>query len=197
MTRTSFAPLARLRQLARRYRRQEQGVAAVEFALIAPLLVALWLGTVELSQGLSVDRRLAQVTASVGDLVSRTAALSEADVSDIFEIVRSAMSPYPEDQVGVAVSAVDIDEEGSASVAWSRARGPMAAHPDGSDVTGDIPEKLRRPNSQVIVAEGSYAFRPALGYTITGTINLSDRLFFVPRESERVELCGPDDEDCG
>ncbi|MBZ8133771.1 TadE/TadG family type IV pilus assembly protein [Afifella sp. IM 167] len=189
--------LSSLRALLHRYRAQETGVAAIEFALIAPILIALWLGTVELSQGLSVDRRLDQITASVGDLVARTAKLTEADMSDIFEIVRSAMTPYPEEEVGVVVSAVDIDEEGNASVAWSRARGPLAAHASGSDVTGEIPASLRRPNSQVIVSEGSYAFRPALGYTITGTINLSDQHFFVPRESEKVELCGPDEEDCG
>ncbi|WP_026379883.1 TadE/TadG family type IV pilus assembly protein [Afifella pfennigii] len=189
--------MAALKALLERYRRESGGVAAVEFALILPFLVALWLGTVELSQALSLDRRISEVTASVGDLVARSPALSENDIANIFDITRTAMSPYSTAPAGIVVSAVDIDEDGKAAIAWSRARGRLPARPEGADMTAEIAEALRRPNSQVIVAEGSYAYRPTIGSAITGTMTLTERLFFVPRESEKVELCQDSQSGCG
>ena len=52
-----------------------------------------------------------------------------------------------------------------------------------------VTEDLRRPGSQLIMAEAYYAYRPAVGYVITGSLTLEKRLFFVPRVSPRVKLC--------
>jgi len=46
------------------------GVAAVEFALVAPLLLALLLGAVELDNQITAGRRLAQASYSVAQVIS-------------------------------------------------------------------------------------------------------------------------------
>ena len=50
----------------------ERGVAAVEFALILPFLLLLFLGTIEASSLITVDRRVNVISGTVGDLVART-----------------------------------------------------------------------------------------------------------------------------
>ena len=66
------AILMRFRQLAKSARlarllSHEGGIAAVEFSLILPILVVLWIGGVEVTGALSVDRRLNNLAASIGD----------------------------------------------------------------------------------------------------------------------------------
>jgi Flp pilus assembly protein TadG len=68
-------------------------MAAVEFSLILPILVMLWIGGVELTQGLSVDRRINNLASSIGDLAARSKTLTYSDVDKIFDIGPGAMFP--------------------------------------------------------------------------------------------------------
>ncbi len=56
---------------ARRFGRKIDGIAAVEFALIVPIMLCMFIGTVELSQAITVDRRVTQVASTTADLVAR------------------------------------------------------------------------------------------------------------------------------
>jgi Flp pilus assembly pilin Flp len=66
-----------------RFRHDIGGAAAIEFAFIVPLMVVMFIGTVELSQAITVDRRVNQVASSTGDLVARTNALTTSEMSAI------------------------------------------------------------------------------------------------------------------
>lgn len=175
--------------LPRRFVAAETGVAAVEFAFIAPILILLWLGGVEVTQALSLDRRLSALVGSVGDLVSRSKMVTEADVASILEVTPGVVYPFDGGAADVVLTAVDIDTDGNAKVAWSRSMGSRAAHPTGANMSEAVTDDLRRPGSQLIMAEAYYAYRPAVGYVITGSLTLEKRLLFVPRVSPRVKLC--------
>ena len=173
----------------------EGGLAAVEFALILPIMVVLWFGGVELTQGLSVDRHLNNLASSIGDLVSRTKVLTTANIDQIFDIAPGAMYPYCKndtectaDGLAMRVTAVDMDSGGTATVAWSRAEG-TTAYSDGQAMNSIVPATLRVPDTQIIVAEVYYTYSPAIGYVVTGDVALNDRMFFVPRLVTKVQLC--------
>ena len=167
---------------------QEGGIAAVEFALILPILLVLWIGGVEVTGALSVDRRVNNLAASIGDLVARTETLTFAEVDDIFAIAGSAMFPYDGDEASMRLTAVWIDQNRVPRVTWSRAKGSDAAHAVGAEMN-DVPPSLRQPDSQVIMSEVSFQYRPAIGYVVTGDVDLEDRTFFVPRRVQRLRLC--------
>jgi hypothetical protein len=93
------------------------------------------------------------------------------------------------------VSAVWIDDTGTAKVVWSEAEG-ATAYSDNTDVTSLVPAALRTDESELIMSEVSYVYTPAVGYVITGNITLQDRMFFVPRLVDRVKLCDNDGENC-
>ena len=57
-----------------RLTRDDRGVAAVEFALILPLMLTLYLGCAELSQGLIATRKSTNVAIALSDLVAEQAA---------------------------------------------------------------------------------------------------------------------------
>jgi Flp pilus assembly protein TadG len=185
--------ISRLRRL--RIVRHEGGLAAVEFALILPILVVLWFGGVELTQGLSVDRHVNNLASSVGDLVSRTKVLTAANIDQILDIAPGAMYPYCKTEAActtaglkMRVSAVNMDAGGTATIAWSRGQ-DITAYADNLNMNSTVPAALRVANTQIIMAEVYYTYTPSIGYVVTGNVALEDRMFFVPRLVTKIQLC--------
>ena len=173
----------------------ESGIAAVEFSLILPILLVLWIGGVEVTGALSVDRRLNNLASSIGDLVARSKTVTYSDVNNILDIAPGAMFPYAETGLWMRVSAVWIDSGGVAKVVWSRAEG-TTAYGDNTTVTSVVPAALRVADTELIMAEVNYLYKPAVGYVITGNLTLQDRMFFVPRLVDRVSLCDDNKQNC-
>jgi Flp pilus assembly protein TadG len=182
----------------RRVVSHDGGMAAVEFALILPILVVLWIGGVEVTQALSVDRRLNNLASAIGDLTARSKTMCYAKIDAIFDIAPGALEPFSTNGLGMRVSAVDVDDDGDAKVAWTRAEGPIptGAYQVNGSMNAVVPESLRVPDSQIIVAEAYYTYQPAVGYVITGEIELDDRMFFVPRLTQFVTLVSNNDDGC-
>ena len=170
------------RRLAR-LARDQRGVSAIEFALLLPLMVMLYLGTVEISQGINVDRKVTLTARTVADLVSQAPSITNLAMIDILNASSTVMTPYLTSKLRVTVSSVTIDAKGKATIAWSDTlNGTTRAV--GSAVA--LPSALAVPNTSVIWAEAQYDYKPTIGYVITGTLTLKDQLFMSPRLSTSV-----------
>jgi Flp pilus assembly protein TadG len=193
--RTPLRSCAAARRLCARFLPHETGIAAVEFALILPILLVLWIGGVEVTSGLSVDRRMNNFASSLGDLVSRSKTLVYADIEDIFNLAPQAMFPYGTTAMTMRVTAVKMDSSRNAKVVWSRSRS-MTAYTADTQLNTVVPDTLREPGSEIILSEVFYTYRPAVGYVITGALNLQSRMFFVPRLVAAVQLCDNAGQNC-
>ncbi len=86
---------ARANALLRRWARDGRGMAAVEFAFIAPIMGVMFIGAVELSQAIIVDRRVTQIASSTADLVARSeTTIAQSDITDIMKAGSFIMAPY-------------------------------------------------------------------------------------------------------
>ena len=173
------------RQL-RRFAADQRGVSAVEFAILLPLMLTMYLGGVEVSQAVSADRKTTLVAHTVGDLVAQASNVSSADVTNVLNAGGAVAYPFPASNLRVTVTSVCIDQTGTiATVAWSRTQNGTAR---SGVVTSSIPTALMVASTSLIWGEASYAYRPTIGWTITGTLNLSDKFFLRPRLSNSVTL---------
>jgi Flp pilus assembly protein TadG len=163
--------------------RDQRGVTAVEFAMLLPLMLTLYLGSVEISQGVAIDRKVTLTARTIADLASQSTTLSTADMSNILGAASSVIAPYDASQLKVTVSQIKIDSNGNATIAWSNTQGGTA-HGVGSGVT--LPAALNIANTWLIWGEASYTYRPTIGYVVTGTLNLSDQIYMRPRLSNCV-----------
>jgi Flp pilus assembly protein TadG len=164
-------------------RRDERGVSAVEFAMLLPLMVTLYLGAVELSQGIGADRKVTLTARTVSDLVSQVASVSNSDMTNSLNAASAVIAPFSTSNLKVVVSSVKIDAQGKATVAWSDTLNGTA-RAKGSTVT--LPAALAIPNSSLIWSEVSYNYKPVIGYVITGAMNLKDHIYMRPRMSDCV-----------
>ena len=161
----------------------QRGVSAVEFALLLPLMVVLYLGTVEISQGISAYRKLTMTARTVADLVSQTSNVTNSYKDNSLSAATAVMAPFPDTNLKVTVSSIAIDAQGKATVSWSDTKNG-AARAKGSTVT--LPAALVIANSSLIWSEVEYAYKPTVGYVISGTLTLKDSLFMRPRLSSCV-----------
>jgi Flp pilus assembly protein TadG len=172
--------IARLRGRLARLSRDERGITAVEFALILPFMMMLYLGGTALTQGIIVKRKVVLVTHTVGDLVARDNSITNAEVTAIFDAAKAVFAPYSWGTLlKIKVSSIRINAAGTATVAWSEALQDTAR---ATNSTITLPAGLNTPNTTVIWAEVSYNFTPPIGGTFTGgTIAMSDQLYIRPR----------------
>jgi Flp pilus assembly protein TadG len=164
--------------ILRRFGRDDRAVSAVEFALLLPLMLTLWLGGIEVSQAVSADRKTGLVAHTVGDLVAQSTSVSNTDMTNILSATTAVAYPFPAGNLKVTVTSVTIDATGKATVAWSDTQNGTKRT---GDVTALIPSALRVASTSLIWAEASYSYTPTIGYVITGTLNLSDQIFLRPR----------------
>jgi len=165
------------------FARDTGGIAAVEFAMLLPLMLALWLGAVELSQGIAADRKATLATRTIADLVSQVTTVNNTDMTNSLNAASAVMAPFSVGNLKVTVSSVTIDGNGKATIAWSDTLNGTA-RAKGSTVT--LPAALNVPNTSLIWSEVQYAYKPTIGYIVSGTINLKDQIFMRPRLSDSV-----------
>lgn len=168
----------------RRFTRDKRGVSAVEFALLAPVMVGLYLSSVEISDAIGVNRKVTQTAGALDNVASQATTITNSDMTDILNAAADVMTPYPTTTLKIVVSSVKIDSQGNAKVVWSDTRNGTARAVN-SAVT--IPSALAVANTYIVLSEVSYAYTPVVGRTITGTITLSDKMWMSPRLSSEVK----------
>ena len=175
------------------FRDDSRGIAAVEFALIVPLLLALYLGTIEAATLYSADHKVATIASTMGDLVSREKGeISTTTLDTYFEAAETILRPYATTGLGQVVSLVSVDEDGVAKVKWSRGHGSQAARDADSDfplaATTKINELARGASGWLVASEITYPHQPIFGVIITGTVTLKHTEYFLPRFKGEIEL---------
>ena len=176
-------PARRLKRQLRRLANDERGVSAVEFAMLLPLMMTLYLGGVEVSQAVAVDRKVTLIARTVGDLVAQTTTVNNSDMTNILAAATAVAAPYSDTNLKVVVSRVDVDAQSVAKVVWSDTKNGTK-RTVGSTVT--LPTALNTASTSLIWAETQYAYTPTVGYVITGTLNLTDQIYMRPRLSDTV-----------
>jgi Flp pilus assembly protein TadG len=159
------------------------GVSATEFAVLAPFMIALYLGTVEISQGIGIDRKVTMTTRTAADLASQSDRLDNTQLTNLLKASAAVIAPYDASKLKITVSGVKIDANGTAKVQWSDT---LNGTKRGVGSTVTLPPALAIPNAFLLWSEVSYAYKPAFGHILTGTLDLADQIWMRPRLSDTV-----------
>jgi Flp pilus assembly protein TadG len=178
-----FLRLIRLRKFAD----DGRGVAAVEFAIILPFMLSLYIGGVELCDGLAMNVKVTNTTHVVADLVTQNTCVTSGvsgTLNTMLQASSATIAPYSATPLTVTVSEVSTDASGNATVTWSQSLNGTA-RTLGQQVT--LPTSMiGQKNISLILGEVTYGYTPNLGYAITGTVNLHDSYYLFPRNSNSI-----------
>jgi len=134
----------------RRFARDREGVSAVEFAIVLPFMLTLYLGGVELGDGMAIQFKTTLAARTVSDLASQYVSIDNSAMSSILNAAASVVAPYSASSMVVTVSELTTDSHGNATVTWSDSLNGTA-RTVGSSVT--LPTTLKTANISLIMAK--------------------------------------------
>jgi Flp pilus assembly protein TadG len=173
----------RIRRAAAGMLADRSGIAATEFAVIVPIMLVMFFGTVEFSSGVAVDRKVTLMARTLSDLTSQSISVNDNDLANFFAASNGIMTPYPSAPTLSTVTELYVDPATLvARVQWSRGSAPRTA---GSTVA--IPPALTVADTYLIFSEVSYRYVPAVGHVMAPAgVNLTDVSYTRPRQSTCV-----------
>ena len=165
--------------LFRRLRADSRGVSAVEFALIAPVILLFYFALTEFCQAQMAQKRVNHVAATIGDLVAQNGQLTRSEVDSFLQAGDLIMAPYPVQTLRLRVSSV-IRQNDAYTVQWSR----------GSNWSGSaaptVPDGMISNGQTVIVSEARYTYVSAMN--LADGVNLSHTAYNLPRDQGAITL---------
>jgi Flp pilus assembly protein TadG len=157
----------------------KQGVAAVEFALILPLLVVMLLATFDGGRAIAAYMKMRAATYALASITNQYSTIQSVDMTAILGATSVVMAPYSSGSPAVTISQVKINNSGISKIEWSAAQNAIARSVNSSI---SPPSAMVVNNSYLILAEVSYTYVPLFGYFGSSSgITFSDSLYVTPR----------------
>jgi Flp pilus assembly protein TadG len=171
----------------RRLAADRRGVAAVEFALVVPVVIVAYLAGFEVMEAATVNRKLTDTTVQIANITSQYTTMSSIDVGNVLGASAQIMTPYPTTSLSIVLSEVTTNAAGAGSITWSQAyQGTALAA--GTPVT--MPSGFQTPNSNYILVQTTYAYQPVIGGAFVKPISMTNQIFMLPRSSASIPYTG-------
>ncbi len=170
--------------MIRYFPRDRRGSAAVEFAFIVPIVLALYFGMVEATQALLANRRAGAVTTAVGDLVTQQAQVTTGEVDGIFNASTAIMKPFSIDGLAIRVTSIAINASGAPASQWTQTNGKPIPVTDVSTVAAS----MRTPNTAVLRAETVYTYSTPFQRMLPGVFTFRHQMDLAPRAGVPIPL---------
>jgi Flp pilus assembly protein TadG len=142
-----------------------RGVAAVEFALIAPLLLSMYFVTVEVALGIEANRKVGRVASMVADLITQNSEVTPAQLDAIMKIGESIMQPYSRSAPTIVVTAIEITDS-EVKVDWSGKLGDSVDCENAAvDTLTTVPPTLNKPGTFLIRVDSCLKYKPLITWS--------------------------------
>jgi Flp pilus assembly protein TadG len=192
----------RMRLAAARLLNDSSGIAATEFAVIVPIMLVIFFGTVEISSGVAVDRKVTLVARTLSDLTSQAppptqsqpwSTVDDTYLQNVFTASIAILQSYPASPSKVTLSEIYVDSNKIAKIQWSKAATfaggatqatlVASSRNAGDVVTSTVPPALLVKQTYLIFSEVSYLYTPAIGYVMAKSgVTLGDVAYTRPRQ---------------
>jgi Flp pilus assembly protein TadG len=175
-----------------------RGTAAVEFALVAPLLLAMYFMTMELSQGIEANKKVARVGSMVADLITQNPTTNTTELQAVMKISESILQPYQRSKPEIIVTGIEVTPEPDSEVLirWSR-KMDAATPPYVKDTVAAIPDALMIPGTFLVRVESKLNYKPVITWSAEAKpalglaaafdgLDMSETYYLRPRMSPKV-----------
>ncbi len=189
--------------LKHRFLRDRRGVSAVEFAVVAPMLVIMLLGVSDVAPALIARNRVNHMTESFGDLAAEYSEMQTSDMVNVFSAASDVLAPLSSTTLALRITNVYSDGNGNAYVYWSCGEGALPPYtaksvvtstPTGSPVgwfvwvyNGTGGGYTRNgTNTSYVMAESQYIYTAPAQFVIKSPMTMTNTAYLLPRQSSYV-----------
>lgn len=166
-----------------RFRGDRRGVSAVEFALLAPVMITFYFGLAEFCQGYMSQKRVSHTASAIADLVAQSPTVTKDQLDDMIALSALVMKPFSTATLTTRVSSITRDANGIAKVDWSRGSGIA---PRASKSTVTVPADLIANGASLIMAETTYDYSSPVKYVLPNVVKFSNVFYLLPRQVDMV-----------
>jgi len=176
------------RRLSRRYRDDEKGIAAIEFAIIAPIMIGMYFGLAEIASAISVDRRISHGTNVAGDLATQQPEVKDADIEEVISAAVRVMGVPDVSNISIDMESFILPAEGQPPESRGRIRlNNGVGNWTNYDASG-LDTKLLNSRSGVVVTRVRYNYTPLELRFFDSTVRLEETFLLKPRRSDAVSF---------
>ena len=148
----------------RKFIRNRGGVVATEFALVAPILILLWVGMVELATAFLVSQKVEIAAQSAADIIAQDKFTDSSKLANVDAAIKTILVPYVPANMGYRIASIVADADGDRAVAWNEPGGTVTVPvPDET-----VAQNLTTTNDSVIVVTVTYNHIPVFVDRIIG-----------------------------
>jgi Flp pilus assembly protein TadG len=183
-------PGEKLLRLWHRFRRETAGVGAIEFAILAPVLMLLYLGALEITLGLSFAKRASRASGTIADIVTQQSSVNKTFLATMPSAAGAIFAPYLTTGLTLKITGIAIDGNSNATVAWSWAQDGSKPYATNSP-TSDVPTDMDKASSFLVRTELAIpytmlSFGPNFLPSGTNTINISKKYYYRQRTGTSI-----------
>jgi len=169
----------------KRFRSDRRGLSAIEFALIAPVMILFYFGLAELCQAYMAQRRLAHTASAVADLVAQTDVVTKDELADITAMGPLIMKPFSASTLTTRIASVTRNAAGVDKVDWSVASGPgVTAWAKQATVT--VPADSIAKGESLVMVETTFSYESPIKYVMKKAVIFSSTFYLRPRRVDTV-----------
>ncbi len=177
-----------LHTFLRSYLDNHKGVAAIEFALIAPVMIAMYLGLSEVSMLVSVDRNVSHTASVVADLATQEDSMDSTDIENIFNAALQVMgtNSTSSTRLSMDIRSFEMDNSGTVNeVGYAKLGTGFTGKFDPSNVSS----ALLNATSGLVVTRIKYIYHSPSGVFVK-TPTLTETFMLKPRKSKSIPFSG-------
>jgi Flp pilus assembly protein TadG len=170
-------------KILKKAHRAQSGMAAVEFAMVLPAMLALVFGSIEVTNALVCKGEVTNTASTAADLIAQETKVTDADLNNVYASLNALLYPYPTSGTQVRITSIIDDGQGGAKVAWSQAQN-VTPYTTGQAMT--VPTGLIQSGGSVIYAEVTYSYTSPFTYIIHSPISMANAFYSHPRRVPQI-----------
>jgi Flp pilus assembly protein TadG len=181
----------------RRYAHDKNGLAAVEFAFLLPVMITIFFGMVEVAAAVSCRADVSNVASTAADLVAQEGTATTADLSNVFNASNTILYPYYDGtsqdttkNVKPNITIASVIDNGatdfkSGTVAWVCAQGTASVHV-GQVI--NFGQALMTTGGSIVYANITYNYASPTSKVIAPAIAMQNTFYTKPRRVAKIPL---------
>ncbi|USI72211.1 TadE/TadG family type IV pilus assembly protein [Sphingomonas morindae] len=173
------------RGLLARLARAERGTALIEFTIVVPVMLILYVASVQVADAIACSRKVTITTRAVADLMAQNTSgtTSKAEIQGMLAASTQVMAPFATSSAFIRLSEVTTDNQGVSRVVWSQA---MNGAPLAANAVYPLPTAMKIPGVYLLLAEVNYSYKPSVDFGFMTSKTLSDSIYMVPRNTNNI-----------